>query len=345
MPQDPQKAVRVLVTGSTGFLGRNVLQALMLRPEVEVVASCRSPSRLPGEFKGEIRAGDLLDGDYRRRLFDGIDVVCHAGGWSSLWSHEQLEKTRFFEPSCDLIDRAIECRVRRFVQAGTIVMAGPPADGALLQEVAEPKHTGFWPHLDRLVDLENFMRGQSHRGTQMVSMRLGHFVGRGNALGLVSALAPRLRTHLVPWLAGGRSRLPLVADTDLGESFALAALADGLGDFESFNICGPEFPSAREVIGFIAGETGFPAPVYSVPYAGGYSFAWLMEKLHPLLPGISPCLTRSIVYLCEDWPCSTEYAGSKLGFSPRKDWRLAVKEALSELKAEGFPGPAFAQAN
>jgi len=32
-----------------------------------------------------------------------------------------------------------------------------------------------------------------------------------------------------------------VADTDLGEAFAVA---DGLDDFESFNICGADFPRA-----------------------------------------------------------------------------------------------------
>lgn len=43
-------------------------------------------------------------------------------------------------------------------------------------------------------------------------MRLGHFVGAGNQVGIVAALTPRLRTRLVPWIAGGGSRtLPLVA--------------------------------------------------------------------------------------------------------------------------------------
>ena len=79
-------------------------------------------------------------------------------------------------------------------------------------------------------------------------------------------------THLVPWLAGGHARLPLVADTDLGEAFALAATADGLADYESFNICGPDFPTAREVIDFVADRAGVPRPRYSVPYRIGLRF-------------------------------------------------------------------------
>src|SRR5690606_21207061 len=192
------------------------------------------------------------------------------------------------------------------------------------------RHTGFWPHLDRLVDLDLYMRENTGRGMQMVCMRLGHFVGRGNARGMIPALVPRLRTRLVPWLGGGRKRLALVADTDLGEAFALASVAEGLSDYESFNVCGAESPTAREGFELVADTTGSPRPWLSVPYAVGYAFAWLMEALHPLLPGSSPFLTRSIVHVAEDWYCPTDYARRKLGFVPRKDWRHAAREALLE---------------
>ena len=35
------RKIRVLVTGTTGFLGSNVLKALMARPELEAIAACR----------------------------------------------------------------------------------------------------------------------------------------------------------------------------------------------------------------------------------------------------------------------------------------------------------------
>jgi 2-alkyl-3-oxoalkanoate reductase len=268
---------------------------------------------MPRFFGGEVRAGDLLDASYRHSVCEGIDVVCHAGTWASLWGHGIEENERFYAPTCDLIEQAIRAGVRRFLQTSTIVMAPPPRDGKPLDDSAEPRHTGFWPHPDGLIDIDTFMRRNSSRGTQMVAMRLGHFVGTGNRLGFVPALLPRLRTRLVPWLNGGRSRLPLVADTDLGESFAMAATCPDLSDYESFNICGSDFPCTREVLEFIAAETGLPTPLYHVPYSAGYAFAWLMEKLNPILPGSSPFLTRPIVYLAEDWPCSTSYATRKLG--------------------------------
>jgi uncharacterized protein YbjT (DUF2867 family) len=70
-------ALRVLVTGATGFLGSHTLAALRQRADVEIVAACRSPERLPDWFAGEVRRGDLTDPDYRASLVEDVDVICH----------------------------------------------------------------------------------------------------------------------------------------------------------------------------------------------------------------------------------------------------------------------------
>ena len=338
-----RKKIRVLVTGATGFLGSNILKALMTHAEIEPIAACRRREGLPRNFKGEVRMGNLMDANYRHEVVKDVDVVCSAGNWASMWNHKELERQRFFEPARDLIEQATRQGVKRFIQTSTVVIGAVAKENQPRDDFSETKYTGFWPHLDCLIDLDRYMRDNSTRGTQMVTMRLGHFIGVGNRLGMLPALVPRLKTYLVPWLAGGRKRLPLVADTDLGAAFALAAIADGLNDYESFNICGTEFPTLREVVQFISAETGCPRPLYSVPYPAGYAFGWLMETLKPVMPGSSPFLTRSIVHLCENWVCPSNYARQKLGYTPKQDWRVAVREHLADLKAEGYPWPRLCQ--
>lgn len=337
------QVLNVLVTGASGFLGGNILHALGQHDIIRPVAACRDRNKLSVSYRGEVREGDLRDPAYRKGVVQGIDMVCHAGTWAAMWGHAKEEHENFYLPSLDLIEQACRAGCKRFLMTSTVVLPKPVKQGEVLDDFSTPEYTGYWPHLDRLVDIDRYMQANADRGMQMVCMRLGHFIGAGNMLGLVPALVPRLKTYLVPWLAGGKCRLPLIADSDLATAFVAAIMADKLDNYESFNICGNSFPATREIIDYISAKTGFPKPVYSVPHTAGYLFGLLMETLFPVLPGKGPFLTRSIVHLAEDWCCSTDHAEQKLGFKAKKSWQTALDEALNELKQQNYPWPYLAQ--
>ena len=333
--------MKVLVTGATGFVGSNILKALKEVPGVEAIAACRDSKKLSDWFKGEVRQGDLVDVDYRRSVLEDIDVVCNSGSFGTFWGHEKQEYEYFYEPIKDLINQAVKQGVKRFIQTSTITIApiardknAPPADELSLAR----KKTGFWPHVDYLMDLDRYMRSIASSSTQMITMRLGHFVGPGNTSGLLPMLLPRMRTHLVPWMAGGHMRLPLVTGEDMGRAFMLAATANNLDSYESFNIAGSQHPTIRELFSFIAKETGFSTPHYSVPYPAAYAFGWLMEKLRHVIPG-DPFLMRSVVFVCENWVPTMENARLKLGYIPQDEWLSAVRKQIAEIKQIHYPWP------
>ncbi len=328
--------VNVLITGATGFLGSHVLEALLSDDTIHTIAACRNPSKLLPSFKGEVRQGDLMDRDYIRRVARGVDVVCHTAAWTSLWAHEREEREHFRDPTIALIDAAVTMGVKRFIFDSTPIVSGPHRDGSPVGDEEPGKRQPFWPHLNMVIDIEDHMRKQSGRGTGMVVLRCGHFLGERYGKGLLSLLLPRLKTHLVPSVAGGRARVPLVYGGDLGRAVLLTVKADHLNSFESFNICGPSFPKMREVIEFLHEETGSPRPHFGVPLAGAYAFGWLMEKLNPVLPG-EPFLTRAIVYLGEDWHAPSDLAKRRLGYEPKIDWKDAVRRQLEDMERRGHP--------
>lgn len=338
---------RVVVTGATGFLGSHILAALSARP-VTTVAAVRDAQRLPDWFEGEAMVGDLTDADYRHTVVANADVVIHAGTWSSFWGHRRQERELFLEPALALAEAAVAAGVGRFISASTVVLGEPSTDGHLVKDEAAPQPRSFWPHHEALVAAERQQRALAadYPATRQVSLRLGHFVGAGNTIGLASALVPRMRTRQVPWVDKGRAHLPLVSGRDMGEAFALAAtVPDGaLGVFEAINIVGPEQPTAREVFTHIANTAGVPTPAYSVPTRAAYAFGALMEALHPLLPGKAPFLTRSLVFVGENWHMDTAKARRVLGFEPVDDWREAIAEQLAERAVDGYAWPPLAQA-
>ena len=325
----------VLVTGATGFAGSHILAALLKHDDIIPIAACRDPSRLLPGFKGEVRQGDLTDGSYVRQVVRGVDVVCHAAAWVSLWAHRREEQRYFRDPAIALIDAAVESGVGKFIFDSSVVAVEVRRDGSPVGDREPANRPVFWPHMDANVDIEDHMRKQSGHGTAMIALRCGHFAGERYHLGLLSILMPRLRTHLVPWVAGGRARVPLVDGRDVAEAFILAAKSDALKGFESFNICGPSFPTMREVVDFLHAETGVPRPHFGVPTWGAYLFGWAMEKLNPLLPG-DPFLTRSIVFLGEDWYAPNDLAERRLGYVPKVGWKEAVRSQLKDMERRGY---------
>lgn len=317
----------VLVTGATGFVGSHVLEALSRNPDLCVIAACRRREALLPGFGGPVREGDLRDAAYLSRLLEGVDVVCHAAAWTSLWGHARESEALFLRPSLALIEAARAAGVKRFINTSTTSAAAPEGSrdaGA----AGVPRR--FWPHLCNVIAMEDALRSQAREDFQVVNLRLGLFAGRRYGLGLLPILAPRLKTHLVPWVAGGATGMPILDGRDIGQAFARAVLAPGLGAWESFNIVGPEVPRVREVIRFLHDEFGLPQPHFGVPFPLAYAFAWLMEKLDPLVPW-EPLVTRSIIHLLEETGADNRRASQLLGYRPEHGWREAIRAQMGEM--------------
>lgn len=330
----------ILVTGATGFVGSHVLEYLARKPTIRLVAACRDAARLPKlACDVEIRTGDLCDPTYRTSVVRGVDVLCHAAAWTSLWGHASDSRRLFLEPSIALIEAARSAGVRRFVNISTTSATAPRSDSGA-ERPGLPR--AFWPHLCNVIALEDHLRTQATERFQAINLRLGIFAGQRYGLGLLPILAPRLKTHLVPWVAGGRTGLPIVDGRDIGQALALAALATDLPPWSSFDIVGPSVPSVREVFHFLHHEYGLPLPHFSVPFSLAYVFAWLMEKLDPVAPW-EPLVTRSIIHLLENTGADNERASRLLGYRPNYSWQEAIRTQMAEMADKGNPSMSMAR--
>ena len=319
----------ILVTGANGFVGSHTLEYLAQQPGIRLIAACRNAEKLPTRFTGEVREGDLRDQHYLDTVLDGVDVVVNAMSWTSLWGNQQASEKLFYQPTLQLVDQFMKSQATRYVNISTTAAAAP-------DHSSDPMSAGiprkFWPHLNNVIRIENYLRQQSSGKKTVVNMRLGIFAGERYALGILPILLPRLKTHLVPWVGGGKTRMNIMDGRDHGQAVGRAALQDGLSGYEAFNIVGKTIPTVREIILFIHQAFGYPKPHFSVPFSVAYPFAWLMEKLDPLLPW-EPLIVRSIVHLLEETGATNDKATAILGYQPQYDWQDAVRLQIAEMDA------------
>ncbi len=319
--------MRVCVTGATGFVGSHCIEALSGTPDTVVVAACRDPSRLPPDFNGETRIGDLSDKEYVDVVLSNIDVVVHAAAWTSLWNHKKQSRELFLEPSLNLIDSARRHNVKRFIFISTTSAAAPNRSS---NPMSEGSKRSYWPHEANVVTIENKLRTIADENFCTVNLRLGLFAGSRYALGLLPILVPRLKTHLVPWVAGGRTSMPIIDGRDIGACTALAATVPDLNGYEGFNVVGPEIPTVREVINYLNDRYKLPRPHFSVPFSAAFAFARLMELLDPVVPW-DPLVTRSIVHLLQETAVDNSRAVERLGYAPKYHWQQAIDIQLAEM--------------
>ncbi|OSM01986.1 putative nucleoside-diphosphate-sugar epimerase [Magnetofaba australis IT-1] len=260
-------------------------------------------------------------------LLAGVDTVIHAAAWTSLWGNCENSRALFLQPTLELLACCRQEGVGRIVFPSTTAASGP-------EQAYDPFSAGapksFWPHLGSVVAIENALRDIASPELTTVTLRLGLFAGEGYGLGLLPILTPRLKTHLVPWVAGGRTRMPLIDGRDIGQAMALAATVEGVSGYQAFNIVGPQIPTVREVIDHLHARHGLPRPHFSVPFPMAYAFAWLMERFDAVSPW-DPLVTRSIIHLLEDRTVDNARAHEQLGYAPQHGWREAIDIQMAQM--------------
>jgi dihydroflavonol-4-reductase len=117
--------MRAFVTGASGFVGTNLIRELVAQ-QWDVVALHRNPPRHPLDPKVTLAQGDVTDLEsLRRAIPEGVDVVFHVAGDTSMWSRQ---RQRQFDVNVtgtgNAAKVALEKRVRRFVHTSSIAAYG-----------------------------------------------------------------------------------------------------------------------------------------------------------------------------------------------------------------------------
>jgi nucleoside-diphosphate-sugar epimerase len=169
------------ITGATGFLGLNIVDAL-LASSWRVVALHRATSNVTRlRARGvELAQGGLDDRDaLTRAIPEGVDAVFHVAGNISLWSKNDAQQTKDnVDGTRNVAAAALARKAKRFVHTSTVAVWGVqhhlPYDETCPQLGA--KSAVNYSRSKALAELE--IRKAIEQGLDAVILNPSHIVGR-----------------------------------------------------------------------------------------------------------------------------------------------------------------------
>ena len=124
---------KVLVTGANGFLGTNIVHALLEdkeKYEIRAFGLPKDSTKYIEHERVEIILGDVLSISDVNRVVKGVDYIIHSAGDTSFWSRRfKLQRRINIEGTRNVFEAAIKEGVKRVIHTATIDTIGINPDG------------------------------------------------------------------------------------------------------------------------------------------------------------------------------------------------------------------------
>jgi uncharacterized protein YbjT (DUF2867 family) len=307
--------MRVALTGTTGFVGRHMLDGL-LRREHEVRALVREPAShgwLTTRDGVEVVPGTLEDAAALRRLTSGVDAVIHLVGIIQEIGRQTFERVHV-EGTRLLLEASRGTGTPRFVHMSAL--------GARHAAEATPYHR-------TKMGAEDLVRAS---GLPHVLLRPSLIAGPENEV--LRRLVTMLRmSPLVPVVGNGLYQLQPVATDDVVDAFVTAAESPSIAG--TFDIAGPDVLTYHEVLDELETALGVRRRRVAVPV----TVVRFSAYAGTVLPNLNPITPDQLQMLLEGNTTARNALPTTFHITPRPFAEVAA-EICAPYAAIPVPAPA-----
>jgi farnesol dehydrogenase len=309
--------VKVLLTGGTGFLGKNVARRLVAAGhDVRLLARGTSNlAQLPAGI--EVARGDVTDAAAFARAAEGCGAIVHMAALVKMWVPDAGEFDRVNVGGLRHALAAARSAQARLVYTSSFIAVGPtgpvPVDETRVHDLKR-----FRNHYERTKALADVVaRDAAAAGQDVVLLYPGVVYGPGE-LTEANLVVKMVRDHLagrLPGIVGPGDRLWSYAFADDVAEAHVAALERGRPGQRYF-LAG-ENVSLVDFFARVQALTGVRPPTRHIPYGVA---AVLGRALHlwAELTGAVPELTHEVVGVFrEHWAYDSGKAQAELGYRRR----------------------------
>jgi nucleoside-diphosphate-sugar epimerase len=325
----------VLVTGATGFLGRNLV-ARLKSEGYALRCTVRDRSRAEHLLEQDV---ELIDGDLSSRQVafasvKDVDIVVHAAALLGGWGDEELFLKNNVVATRNLLEAAAQLGVRRFVYISSCAAYGLQPDVVLTEESSSK--TEDEPYSATKLACEGLVRTFSeNHGIVATVLRPSIIYGPCDRR-FLPPIVEHIRRGTMAAIGKPHQGPPLVYVDDLTR-FVATILSAQKNSFEVYNLSSPEHVSWEQIIKQVSTALGLLPDVRRVPFPVAYYLGAVLEFLWKLARATKqPMLTRFMASLIglQYWFDSSK-ALSVPGFAGFTSFTEGLSRTLCWMNGEG----------
>lgn len=287
---------KLLFTGGTGFLGKNVMP--LLEQDYNVTTCGITPD-------------DMIKANLAKEvpvLPEKYDVVLHACGKAHVVPKTEAEKQAFYDVNyqgtvnlCSALEKAGVPKALVFIS--TVAVYGCEY-GDLITE--EHPLEGDSPYAESKIMAEKYLTEWcALNGVVLGILRPSLLAGK-NAPGNLGAMVNGIKKGFYMNIAGGKVVKSILMAEDIAHLLPLLEKKGGV-----YNVCDTRQPSFGEISISIANQLGKRKPI-NIPYW----MAWCMAKVGDLLGNKAPINSYKLEKMTKSLTFSNEKARKELGWEP-----------------------------
>ena len=314
-PHGPHhEAMRILVTGGSGFLGINLVRTL-LEGNADVRTLDIAPFDYPEHHSVDAIVGDVRDAAAVERAFEGVDHVVHCAAALPLAPSRDILSTGI-DGTRVLLEAVGRHGVSRFVFVSSTAVYGIPDHHPLLEDDAL---RGVGPYGEAKIAAERLCAEHRAKGACVPVLRPKTFVGP-ERLGVFEMLYEwAYEGRAFPVLGRGDNLYQLLDVSDLCRVIERCLALEPLRVNDTFNVGAKEFGTMRDNVQVVLDRAGHGRKAVPIPATPAIL---ALRALHAM--GLSPLYEWIYETAAQESWVSIERLEAKLGFTPQHSNRSAL---------------------
>lgn len=287
---------KLLFTGGTGFLGKNVMPVLCERYEV-TTCGITPDDKIKANFVTDVPV-----------LPEQYDVVLHACGKAHVVPKTEAEKQAFFDVNYTGTKHLCEALEKVGVPKALVFISSVAVYGCDYGDLITESHplNGDTPYAKSKIMAEEYLTEWCKKNNVVLGiLRPSLLAGKG-APGNLGAMVNGVRKGFYMNIAGGKVIKSILMAEDIAR--ILPTLVEKGG---TYNVCDTRQPSFGELSISVAKQLGKGKPM-NIPYW----VAWCMAKVGDLLGSKAPINSYKLEKMTKSLTFSNEKARKELGWEP-----------------------------